>query len=181
MCPILLLLLVMALLGACSRPPDPRPATIATPPDRPLDSYLANATAVRTAMLIEVALAQVRPADLRHCLDEFAGSNSPGFRPPPHGGWLVVASAQAVDDPARELRQVAAPELSSPSDDDWHDRIVYRALLRPADVTDASVACLSCVFDYQQGRISYRHAYALDTCRRAVPPERDLATVVPLG
>ena len=175
---MLLPLLVVALLGACSRPPDPRPATIAAPPDRPLDGYLANATAVRTAMLIEVALAQVRPADLRRCLDEFAGSSAPGFRPPAHGGWLVVASAQAVDDPAHVLRQDAAPELSPRSDGGWHDRIVYRALLRSAD---ASVACLSCVFDYAQGRVGYRHAYALDTCRRAVPPERDLATVVPLG
>ena len=59
-------------------------------------------------MLIEIALAQVRSADLRRCLDEFTGSNSPGFRPPTHGGWLVVASAQAADDPAHELRRDAA-------------------------------------------------------------------------
>ena len=46
---------------------------------------------------------------------------------------------------------------------------------------DASVACLSCVFDYEGAELAYRHAYALDTCRRAIPPERDLATVMPLG
>ncbi len=49
------------------------------------------------------------------------------------------------------------------------------------DRADGAVACLSCVFDYEGAELAYRHAYALDTCRRAIPPERDLATVMPLG
>ena len=59
------------------------------------------------------------------------------------------------------------------------DRIVYRGLLRAAEASDGSAACLSCVFDYEDGSVSFRHGYALETCRRAVPPERELAVVVP--
>jgi hypothetical protein len=176
-----LLVFLLALLAACTDPDDPRPATVAAPPDRPLDGHLPNPTAVRTAVLVEAALAQVGPQDLRRCLGEFGLVGGSGFQPPEHGGWLIVASAQAVDDPAYRQRRAAAPELGGEPDDDWLDRITYRALLRSADAADGSVACLSCVFDFENGQVAFRHAYALDTCRRAVPPERDLATVVPLG
>jgi hypothetical protein len=176
----LLVLATLTLVVACAAEPDPPPgATAAAPPDRPLDSYLGDPTAVRAAVLTEVALAQVRPGDLGHCLDEFGRQGAARFRPPAHGGWLIVTSALPADGAAFARRQEAAPELHPDPDDGWLDRIVYRALLRTADAGE--VACLSCVFDYEGGRVTYRHAYALDTCRRAVPPERDLAIAMPLG
>ena len=176
----LLVLATLTLVMACAADPDPPPvATAAASPDRPLDSYLGDRTAVRAAALTEVALAQVRPGDLGHCLDEFGREGAAQFRPPAHGGWLIVTSALPADGAAFARRQEVAPELHPDLDDGWLDRIVYRALLRTADARD--VACLSCVFDYEGGRVIYRHAYALDTCRRAVPPERDLAIAMPLG
>lgn len=174
-------LVLLVVLAACASQQDPRPTTVAAPPDRPLDGYLPDPTAMRTAALIEAALAQVRPEDLRRCLAEFGSAGGSGLRPPAHGTWLIVASAQAVGDPSYRRRRAAAPELRAEPDDDWLDRITYRALLRSSDPSDGSIACLSCAFDYEGGRVAFRHAYALDTCRRAVPPERDLAAVVPLG
>ncbi|MGD9507160.1 MAG: hypothetical protein AB7O95_01280 [Geminicoccaceae bacterium] len=159
---------------------DPPVATVAVPPDRPLDGYLPDPTAMRTALLIESALAQVRPVDLRRCLDEFGSAGRSSLRPPAHGGWLIVASAQEVGDPGYRRREAALPGSVGEVEDGWLDRIAYRALLRSADPSSGAVACLSCVFGFEGGRLTFRHAYALDTCRRAVPPERDLATVVPL-
>lgn len=168
---------LLGLLAACAPEPPPSP-TVAVAPERPLDSPLGDPVAIRSAALIEAALAQVRPADLRRCVDEFA---SPGLRLPAHGRWLIVASALPVDGAGYARRLAAAPELVTEPDDDWLDRITYRTLLRAADAQDGSVACLSCVFDYAAGRVAYQRAYGLETCRRAVPPERDLATVVPFG
>jgi hypothetical protein len=37
------------------------------------------------------------------------------------------------------------------------------------------------VFDYEGAALAYQGAFALDSCRRAVPPEQDLATVIPLS
>ncbi|MFO1048409.1 MAG: hypothetical protein U1E52_10985 [Geminicoccaceae bacterium] len=150
---------------------------MAVAPERPLDGPLAGPMAVRTAVLIEAALAQVRPADLRRCIGEFGTS---GFQLPAHGQWLIVASALPVGGAGYARRLAAAPELVAEPDDDWLDRITYRTLMRAADPQDGAVACLSCVFDYVGGRVAFQTAYGLDTCRRAVPPERDLAIVVPL-
>lgn len=169
--------LLLGLLAACASEPPPPSPTVAVAPDRPLDGPLAGPVAVRTAMLVEAALSQVRAADLRRCVDEFGSS---GFRLPTHGRWLIVASALPVDGAGYARRLAAAPELTAKPDDDWLDRITYRTLLRAADPQDGSVACLSCVFDYVGGRVAFQSAYGLDTCRRAVPPERDLATVLPL-
>ena len=170
---------VLVMLAACSREPGPPPAATASP-DRPLDGALADPIAVRTAALIEAALAQLRPGDLHRCVDEFQQSAGATFRPPTHGGWLIVASALPGDGEAFARRNAAAPELNPEPEDGWQDRVTYRALLRPANSADGAVACLSCVFDYEGARLTYRHAYALDTCRRAIPPERDLATVIPI-
>jgi hypothetical protein len=174
-------LLPSLLLAACSADPEPPAATTAAPLDRPLDGALADPVATRTAALIEAALAQVRSAELVQCITEFQQSGAGRLQPPASGGWLIVASALPADGDAFARRNSAAPELNPEPDDGWQDRIVYRALLRSPDPADSFVACLSCVFDYEGAQIAYRHAYALDTCRRAVPPERDLATVVPLG
>ena len=174
--------LILVTLAACTREPEPPPATIAaTPPDRPLDGALGDSVAVRTAVLIEAAVAQVRPPDLRRCVDEFRQSAPNRFQAPAHGGWLIVASALPADGEAFTRRNVAAPELNPEPEDGWQDRITYRALLHGVDRAEGAVACLSCVFDYEGAELAYRHAYALDTCRRAIPPERDLATVMPLG
>ena len=167
---------LLGLLAACA-PDTPAPSpTAAVAPERPLDGPLLGPAAVRTAVLIEAALAQVRPTDLRRCVDEFGSS---GFRLPAHGRWLIVASALPVGGAGYARRIAAAPELVAEPDDDWLDRITYRTLLHASAAQDRSVACLSCVFDYAAGRVVYRHAYGLDTCRRAVPPERDFAIVVP--
>ena len=172
---------LLLVLAACAGEPEPPPVTAAIAPDRPLDGADGDPVAVRTAVLIEAALAQVRPEDLRRCLVEFSAGSPGQFQPPAHATWLIVASALPVDGATFQRRQAAAPELNPEPDDDWQDRVVYRALLRPADRSASAVACLSCVFDHEDGKLAYRRAYALDTCRRAVPPERDLATVIPLG
>ena len=172
---------ILVALAACTGEAEPPPIAVATPPDRPLDGALGDPMAVRTAALIEAALAQVRPQDLRRCVDEFLQSAPSRFQPPAHGGWLIVASTLSAEGDTFARRHAASPEFNPEPEDGWQDRITYRALLRPVDRADASVACLSCVFDYEGAELSYRHAYALDTCRRAIPPERDLATVMPLG
>jgi hypothetical protein len=178
--PAIAALLVLT-LATCASEPEPTPvATVAVPPDRPLDDPWTESSAVRTAALIEAALAQVGAKDLRRCLDEFQQGGPPRFRPPTHAGWLIVASALPADGKQFTRRNEAAPDLNPAPADGWQDRVTYRGLLRHADPVDGTLACLSCVFDYEGTTIAYRHAYALDTCRRAVPPERDLAVVVPL-
>jgi hypothetical protein len=172
---------LLLVLAACAAEREPPPITTAVAPDRPLDGADGDPVAVRTAVLIEAALAQVRPQDLRRCLDEFSAGSPGPFRPPALATWLIVASALPVDGATFQRRRAAAPELNPEPDDGWQDRVVYRVLLRPPDRADSAVACLSCVFDHEDGQLAYRRAHALDTCRRAVPPERDLATVVPLG
>lgn len=153
--------------------------------DRPLDSahMAAQSMAARTASLLEAALVQVTAADLRRCLAGFQskGDAAVGLAPTRPRTWLIVAAAQPVDGPVFALRHEVAPELNPTPGDDWQDRITYRTLLRSPDPAEGSVACLSCVFDYESGAIAYRHAYALDTCHSTVPGERELATVVPIG
>ena len=169
-------------LAACSSEPEmPLPATPAAPLDRPLDAAATgDRVSVRTAALLEAALVQVAAADLRRCMIDFAGGLPARFNPPAHGGWLIVASALPDDGATFAARHEAAPERNTKPSDGWQDRITYRALLRSTDPTDGAVACLSCVFDYEAGRLSYRNAYALDTCQRGAPGERTLATVVAL-
>ena len=173
-------MLLVALLAGCAADPEPPPPTAAAPADRPLDGPVRTPQELRTAALLEIAVAQVQPADLRRCLGEF-GSAASGLAPPAHRTWLVVASALPADGDAFARRQAAAPELHPDPDDGWLDRIVYRALLRAADPSDPTTACLSCVFDYEGGAVVFRRALGMDRCERAVPPERDVATVVPLG
>ena len=175
-----LALVLLALVG-CTAEPEPPPITAATPADRPLDGAAGDPVALRTAALLEAALAQVRPADLRRCLADFAAEAPGQFEPPAHGTWLIVAQSLPVDGAAFRRRHAAAPELNPEPEDGWADRVVFRALLRAADPTSGAVACLSCVFDYEAAALTYQRAYGLDACRRAVPPERDLATVLPLG
>ena len=173
--------IAMLALAACSSEPEPPPITPAVPLDRPLDAAATgHRVSVRTAALIESALVQVGAADLRRCLAEFTGDAPPRFAPPTHGGWLIVASALPADGPAFAARHEAAPELNPEPGDGWQDRVTYRALLRATNPTDGAVACLSCVFDYDAGRLSYRNAYALDTRERGGPAERSLAAVVAL-
>jgi hypothetical protein len=169
-------------LAACSGEPEPAPpVSPAVPLDRPLDAAAGGErVSVRTAALIEAALVQVGAADLRRCLTDFAGDTPPRFAPPAHGGWLIIASALPADGAAFATRNEAAPELNPTPADGWQDRVTYRALLRSVSPTDGSVACLSCVFDYDAARLIYRHAYALDTCQRGSPGERTLATVLAL-
>lgn len=168
-------------LVACSSEPEPPPGTPAVPLDRPLDAAATgDRVSVRTAALIEAALAQVDAGALRRCLADFTGDAPARFAPPAHGGWLVAAAALPADGPAFAARHEAAPELNPQPSDGWQDRVTWRALLRAKDPTDGSVACLSCVFDYEAGRLTYRNAYALDTCQRGAPGERTLATVVAL-
>jgi hypothetical protein len=176
-----LLVFAILFLSACADRSDPLPATVAAPLDRPVDGHLSDPSAARAAILIEAALADVRPEDLQRCLADFASTGAPDLRPPAHGGWLIVTSAQAVDGAADRRRQAVAPEPVDEPGDGWRDRVVYRALLRSADMADHSAACLSCVFDFEDGRIAFRNAYALETCHRAIPPERDLAIVMPVG
>ena len=171
--------LLLTLIG-CAADPEPPPITAATPPDRPLDGAGGDPVALRTGALLEAALAQVEPADLRRCLAEFAAAAPGRFAPPAHGTWLIVAQSMPADGTAFRRRHAAAPELNPEPDDGWADRVVFRALLRAAEPTSGAVACLSCVFDYEAAALTYQRAYGLDACRRAVPPERDLATVVPL-
>ena len=45
-----------------------------------------------------------------------------------------MTSAQAVDGAADRRRQAVAPERVDEPDDGWRDRVVYRALLRSADI-----------------------------------------------
>lgn len=176
------LLVMLAMLAACAGESEPPPAvTSAVPPDRPLDGALGDPVAVRTAALIEAALAQIHPGDLRRCIDEFQQTDHGKLQPPRQRGWLIVASALPAEGQAFARRHAAAPELHPEPTDGWQDRVTYRAVLRPVDRADGTVACLSCVFDYENAIFAYRQAYALDTCRRAIPPERDLATVIPLG
>jgi hypothetical protein len=169
-------------LAACSGEPEPAPpVSPAVPLDRPLDAAAGGErVSVRAAALIEAALAQVGAADLRRCMADFAGGAPTRFLPPAHGGWLIVASALPADGAAFAARNEAAPELNPARTDGWQDRVTYRALLRSANPTDGAVACLSCVFDYDAARLTYRHAYALDTCQRGSPGERTLATVLAL-
>ena len=179
--------LVIALaLAACSSDPDPSASGApAVAVDRPLDSahLAAESMAARTAALVEAALVQVTAADLRRCLADFQGEGGAegGAAPKQQRAWLIVAAAQPADGPVFSLRHEVAPELNPTPDDDWQDRITYRTLLRSTDPADGSVACLSCVFDYERGAIAYRHAYALDTCPSTVPGERELATTRPIG
>ena len=168
-------------LAACSSEPEPLPPTPAVPLDRPLDAAATgDRVSVRTAALLEAALVQVGAVELRRCMADFTGDAPPRFALPAHGGWLIVASALPADGAAFTARNEAAPELNPKPSDDWQDRVTYRALLRSANPSDDSVACLSCVFDYEGGRLTYRHAYALDTCQRGAPGERSLAAVVAL-
>ena len=170
-----------ALAACASEPETPPPATPAVALDRPLDAAATgDRVSVRTAALLEAALVQVAAADLRGCMVDFAGGTPARFNPPAHGGWLIVASALPADGATFAARHEAAPELNPKPSDGWQDRITYRALLRSTDPTDGSVACLSCVFDYDAGRLSYRNAYALDTCQRGGPGERSLAAVLAL-
>ena len=141
---------------------------------------MGNELSARTAALIEAALVEVKAADLRRCLAEFLGDPPARFQLPAHGGWLVIASALPAAGPVFAARNEAAPDLNPEPDDDWQDRITYRALLRSANPVDASAICLSCVFDYGAGKVTYRHAYALETCQRAAPGERGLVAVMPL-
>ena len=102
---------ILATLAACAADPEPpAAATTAVPLDRPLDAALGDPAAVRTAALIEVALAQVRPDDLRRCLDEFQQGPDGRFAPPAHGSWLIVASALPEDGDVFARRNEAAPE-----------------------------------------------------------------------
>jgi hypothetical protein len=179
------LAVVVASATACSSAPGVAP--LVAPPvasDRPLDSaqLAPGSIAARTAALIEAALLQVTAADLRRCLVAFEGEGSlqsrwAGVRPE---GWLIVASALPADGPAFALRHEVAPELNPAPDDGWQDRITYRTLLRSPDSADGAVACLSCVFDYDNRSVAYRQAYALDTCAGSVPGERELATMLPV-
>ena len=173
--------LSLTMLAACSSEPERRPpSALPIPLDRPLDGTSRDISAARTAALIEAALVEVKAADLRRCLVEFLGDPPARFRSPAHSGWLVVASALPAEGPVFAARHEAAPGLNARPDHDWQDRITYRALLRSANPVDASVACLSCVFDYDAGRVTYRHAYALETCQHAGPGERALVAVLPL-
>lgn len=153
--------------------------------DRPLDAARldGDAAAARTAALLELALVQVRAPDLRRCILDFRGdgASADGFLPPSHGGWLIVVAAVAADSAAFARRHAAAPASNPEPDDGWQDRIVYRAVLRRADVADGAVACLSCVFDVSGERVVYTYAYALDTCQGAMAGERSLVTVMPGG
>jgi hypothetical protein len=144
---------------------------------------LAKSVAARTAALVEAALVQVAVADLRRCLVEFQAEADPAGRPAPrrHRGWLIVAAAQPADGSVFQLRRAVAPELNPVPGDGWQDRLTYRTLLRSPDPADGSVACLSCVFDYDGGTIFFRHAYALETCPSTVPDERELAVSLPVG
>ncbi len=172
-------LALLALAGCAKEPPPPPAVSVAVAPDRPLDGA-RGAAAMRTAALIEAALAQVEPRDLRRCLADFE-TGAPGrFRPPAHATWLIVASALPVEGDFFRRRHQVAPEMNPVPGDGWQDRLVYRSLLRSTDDVAGSVACLSCEFDYEGAALVYRRAYALDACRRAIPPEQDLATVVPL-
>lgn len=152
--------------------------------DRPLDAagLDGDARAARVAALLELALVQVRAADLRRCILDFHGDAAPadGFLPPDHGGWLVVASAVAADSATFAQRHAAAPGANPLPDDGWQDRVTYRGLLRRADPADGAVACLSCVFDVTGEQVVYRAAYALDTCQGAMAGERSLVTVLPV-
>jgi hypothetical protein len=69
--------LLLALMACAAEPPPP-------PPDRPLDGAGGDAAGMRTAAVIEAALAQVRPKDLRRCLAEFAAEGPGRFEPPTH-------------------------------------------------------------------------------------------------
>jgi hypothetical protein len=173
------ILSLLSLLAGCAAEPEPPPATAAIAADRPLDGVAGDAAAIRTAALLEAALAQLPVDDLRRCVAEVAGVAS-GLAPPAHGSWLIVASALAADGPAFARRRDAAPELHPEPDDGWQDRVVFRTLLRPADRSVPGAACLSCIFEREDDRLSFRHGYALPRCDRAVPPERDLAVVIPL-
>lgn len=180
------LLAVVMGLAACSSDPEPPSGSVrAVAADRPLDAgpLAAESIPARTAALIEAALLQVAAADLRRCVVEFhgEGGHPAATAPLRRRSWLIVAAAQPVDGPVFELRHEVAPELNQVPDDDWQDRIVFRTLLRDADSPAGPPACLSCVFDYERGRVAYRHAYALDTCTATVPGERELAIVLPQG
>jgi hypothetical protein len=168
---------LLAFLAACASGSEP-PATgtAALPPDRPLGGMHRDAAAERSAALVEAALASVSAADLRRCVGDSRRGAGARLAPPAGGGWLIVASAIPADGEAFRRRHEAAPALNPEPADGWHDRVTYRGLSRGPD--GEAAACLSCVFDYEEAVLVYRHAYALDTCRRAVPPERDLATVV---
>jgi hypothetical protein len=168
---------LLALLAACSAEVEPiATGTAALPADRPLGGVDHDAMAERSAALVEAALASTPAADLRRCVADFRRGAGVRLAPPANGGWLIVASALPADGEAIRRRHEAAPELNPEPADGWQDRVTYRGLVRGPD--GEAAACLSCVFDYEAAVLVYRHAYALDTCRRAVPPERDLATVV---
>ena len=104
------------------RPPLPP----AVPPDRPLDSSLGDPTAVRAAVLIEAALAQVRPDDLRRCLDEFRRRRAAAVRAArawrladrdlrPAGRWRCLRPPQRGRTRAasRARRRLAGPDRLS--------------------------------------------------------------------
>ncbi len=184
-CPLVSALVAVAMVAGCAdRDVPPADGSRVVAADRPLDSpgLGGDARAARTAALLELALAQVKAPELRRCILDFHGGDAPAddFRPPVHGGWLVVASAVADDSAVFAQRHAAAPEANPKPDDGWQDRVTYRALLRRADSADGSTACLSCVFDVTGERVVYRHAYALDTCQGPMAGDRSLVAVVPL-
>ena len=136
---------------ACAADPEPPPvATAAAPPDRPLDSYLGDPTAVRAAVLIEVALAQVRPGDLGHCLDEFGRQGAEQVSAArawrladrglgPAGRWRCLRPPPGGRHPSSTRSPTTAGRTGS-------------SIARCCASTmraDGAVACLSCVFDYE--------------------------------
>jgi hypothetical protein len=180
------LLMTALTLAACNSDPEvPAGGAAAVAVDRPLDGtqLAAESKAARTAALVEAALAQVTAADLRRCLSDYLGETivADARVPVRQHAWLIVAAAQPASGAVFALRREVAPELNPMPADDWQDRVTYRTLLRSPNPADGSVACLSCVFDYESGTIAYRHAYALDTCPSTVPGERELATKAPVG
>ena len=121
------------------------------------------------------------PTDLRRCVDEFQQGPERRFVPPAHGtladrgigaagrrrGFRPSQRGRARPQPGARRRVAGPDRLSGPAALDG---------CAPTAPSPASPACSTT----RAREVAYRHAYALDTCRRAIPPERDLATVVPL-
>ena len=173
------LLWVRLRAGRLSSEPEPARRSPAVPLDRPLDAAATgDRVSVRTAALLEAALAQVGAAELRRCMADFAGDAPPRFRAT--GAWRLADRGLR---PAGRRRRVRRPQRGGTRAQPAACRRLAGSGHLPgaaalgATRADGAVACLSCVVRLRRRPATYRHAYALDTCQRGAPGERTLATV----